>query len=152
MSAWSTPVWYVTTWSGARSGAVGRGPVGPRSPPHPPSPRMNAPERVVNSGSPVAASTDSVSVTTNAPDPLSYTPATVVTDRVVPSTGIGWWNSMACSPWTSIVQLISPSASHAPGPGTPSTTPMVGSTCCGTPWVFSVTKGRSSTPQPTPSA
>ena len=54
--------------------AVGRhvrGPDGPRSPPKPPSPRMNIELRVVNMGSPVAASTESASFTTTAAEPLS---------------------------------------------------------------------------------
>ena len=44
---------------------------GPRSPPHPPSPRMNSPERLVKSGRPSATRLADDSTTTSAPEPLS---------------------------------------------------------------------------------
>jgi hypothetical protein len=52
--------------------------------------------------------------------------------------------------------LKDPSLPTTPAPPKPSTTAMVGSTCCGTPLVFSVVKASSSkgstAPAPTPTA
>ena len=59
-----------TWWSGGRSGRCQRS-LGPRSPPNPPSPLMNAPLREVTSLAPVAASTAVFSLATSAPEPLS---------------------------------------------------------------------------------
>ncbi len=57
-------------WSGSRSGIAAE-PEGPRSPPHPPSPRMNSELVVVHSGWRVPVSVATAAVTTTAAEPLS---------------------------------------------------------------------------------
>ena len=118
---------------------------------------MNTAERLVNMGSPVLASTDSDSVSMTAPEPLSQMPVTLLTVRTLPSTGIGWWSWIACSPWTSIVKLKSPML-PSELPPIPAITANVGSTCWSMPREFSVVKGSSDAssgsiePAPTPTA
>src|SRR5688500_13339817 len=109
---------------------------------------MNAELRMRNSSSPVVASTDSLSLTTTAPLPLSYRAAILPVVLSVPSGGNGRASSIACSPCTSIAGLNGPILSSGTAPRAASTTAIVGSTC----WFFSVENVRSSRPAPTPSA
>ena len=69
-------------------------------------------------------------------------PVILLVVLIVPSGGIGWCSSIASCPCTSIAGLKVPILPNAPPP-MPTITAKVGSTCCGTPEVFSVVNGSS---------
>jgi hypothetical protein len=100
---------------------------------------MKADIMVVYSGWPSATNVASASVATTAALPLSYIPMIVDCTDTVPSTGRGRCRVTACWPWTNMAGLKVPMLANAPlERPKPITTGKVGSTCWGTPEVFSV--------------
>jgi hypothetical protein len=63
---------------------------------------MKSADLVEKQGAPVSASTDTASITTRAPEPLSYIPATVLVVVMAPSGAMAPCSSIDCSPCTSM--------------------------------------------------
>ena len=85
---------------------------------------------------------------------LSYIATIADVSVVLPSTGTSRCKVTAWVPWTTIAGLNVPAFFNAEPTADPQpiTTGNVGTTRCVTPFVFSVVKGSSSVPAPTPTA